>query len=95
MSGLPALHPPSHSGSRLQAQELVRDLAADLSRDRVVLDLKDIVVSAPSFLDEVVKGVLIERRAAQLDVLGASPRAAQLLQRAARNREAEDRLRIE
>ena len=72
--------PPSHSGFREQAQELVAGLASDLTRRSVLLDCAGLTVSSPSFLDEVVKQVLVQGKASVLDVHSASERTRALLE---------------
>lgn len=86
------LNPPSHAGSREQAQELVTELASDLTGHSVLLDCTGLMVSSPSFLDELIKQVLVMRNASVLDVHGASERTHTLLERAAENRNVADRL---
>lgn len=88
------LDPPSHSGSRDQAQKLLQPLPADLSGRPVILDCTRMDVSSPSFLDEMVKEVLVLRTAEVFEIEGASDRVQSLLQRAADNRGVSERLRI-
>jgi len=89
------LHPPAHAGSREQARALVAGLPDDLGGSVVALDCSELTVGSPSFLDEIVKEVLIVRKADLLDVISTSQRARTLLQRAAHNRNVVDRLRFE
>lgn len=86
---------PDHAGSRSLAQELTTDLAEDLSTEAVVLDCAEVVVATPSFLDEFVKQVLVERRASTLEAAHASARTADLLVRSATNRAVETRLSVD
>jgi len=88
------LNPPSHAGSREQVQELVAALDSDLTGRAVLLDCTGLMVSTPSFLDELVKQVLVLRSAGVLDAHGASERTRTLLERAAENRNVADRLRV-
>jgi len=88
------LNPPSHSGSREQAQKLVAGLATDLTGESVLLDCTGMTVSSPSFLDELVKQVLVQRKASVLDAYAASQRTRALLERAASNRNVAGRLRL-
>lgn len=88
------LAPPSHSGSRDQAQRLLQPLPTDLSGRPVVLDCTQMEVSSPSFLDEMVKEVLVLRAAEVFEIEGASDRVQSLLQRSADNRGVTERLRI-
>lgn len=85
---------PDHAGSRPQAQRLVEDLPADLSRKTIILDCSRVLVATPSFLDEIVKQVLLVRGADALEVRSAPSRASDLLERAAQNRGVADRLRL-
>lgn len=86
------LKTPEHAGMRDQAALLVEPLDLDLSGRSVMLDCSDAVVSTPSFLDEIVKQLFVERDASSLRVQGASLRARDLLIRAAENRGYRDRL---
>lgn len=83
---------PKHAGARDQAHDLARSLGDDLAGHEVVLECANSVVTTPSFLDEIVKQVLEERRADVLRITGASSRAQLLLERAAENRGFSDRL---
>lgn len=85
---------PDHAGSRDQVADLVRDLPRDLTSQSVQLDCSRLVVITPSFCDEVVKQVLVQRNAATLDVYDAIDRARDLLERSAQNRGVRDRLRV-
>jgi len=58
----------------------------------VVLDCTDLLVGTPSFLDEIVKQILVQRNARSLSVQGASTRAHDLLERSTENRNMRDRL---
>lgn len=66
----------------------------DLSGESVALDCAELAVSTPSFLDEIVKEILVVRRAQLLDVVDASDRVRVLLERAAANRGVSERLRV-
>jgi hypothetical protein len=85
---------PDHAGSRDQAADLARDLPRDLTSQSVQLDCSRLVVVTPSFCDEVVKQILVERNAATLDVHDASERARELLEQSAQNRGVRDRVRV-
>jgi len=84
---------PGHAGSRDQAIELVRPLAEDLTGQSVLVDCSNLVVGTPSFMDEIVKQILQQRRAETLEVSGGPARARQLLERSAENRGVRDRVR--
>ena len=85
---------PDHAGSRDQAQHLVSPLAEDLTGQTVVIDLSNLLVGTPSFMDEIVKQVLEQRNASKLEATGATERAQELLERAAENRGVRDRLHV-
>jgi len=85
---------PDHAGSRDQAKALADALPADLEGETVLLDCSALVVGAPSFLDEMVKQILVLRNASALEVTGAPERARDLLERAAQNRSVRERLRV-
>lgn len=86
---------PEHAGSREQADELAGTLPLALDTDTVTLDCSVVVVATPSFLDEIVKQVLVVRNAATLEVVGGPARPRELVERAARNREVHDRVRVD
>ena len=86
------IQPPEHAGLRDQAQDLAKPLGSDLSGNEVVLDCDKLLIGAPSFLDEIVKQILLERGADLLIVHGATERVHKLLERAAENRGSRDRL---
>lgn len=83
---------PPHAGARGQARELADVLGPDLAGQDVVLDCTDLLVGTPSFLDEVVKQILVVRNARTLSVQMASARVHELLERSAENRGLRDRL---
>lgn len=83
---------PEHAGARDQARDLTDALALDLADEDVILDCTNLVVGTPSFLDEIVKQVLVQRGARSLSVVMPSERVHLLLERSAQNRGARDRL---
>ena len=85
---------PPRSGSREQARELVRDLPEDLRDSEVVVDCGGVFVATPSFIDEVVKIVLVEREATLLRLLNAPERTASYALRAADARDVAQRLDV-
>ncbi len=86
------LEAPDHAGLRPQASELASQLPDDLTGQAVALDCSNLVVGSPSFFDEIVKQILVERHAATLDVVHASSRAQEHLERSATNRGVRARL---
>jgi hypothetical protein len=85
---------PDHAGSRDQARTLAVSLPESLEGETVLLDCSELVVGAPSFFDEMIKQVLVLRRADALEISGARDRARDLLERAAQNRSVRERLRV-
>lgn len=88
------VEPPEHAGSREQARELLGALDRDLSAADVLVDCSSVIVGTPSFLDELVKQLLVIRNARIIDLVGAPDRVRELVERAATNREVVDRIRI-
>jgi hypothetical protein len=88
------LTPSGHSGSREQAQELAAPLGNDLSDQTVTVDCGPLLVSSPSFFDELIKQVLIQRRARTLVIENAAHRLRNHAERSASNRGVADRLMI-
>lgn len=83
---------PEHAGARDQARSLAAALGPDLVDEDVILDCTNLLVGTPSFLDEIVKQILVQRGARTLSVVMPSDRVHLLLERAAENRGARDRL---
>jgi hypothetical protein len=83
---------PAHAVARDQARDLTSALPSDLADQDVVLDCADLLVGTPSFMDEIVKEVLVIRGARSLSVQMASPRVQHLLERSAENRGLRSRL---
>jgi hypothetical protein len=63
---------PKLLSSRHQARELTATLADDLSDTVVLVDCSALQASTPSFVDELVKAVLVDRRGHRL-VIKALP----------------------
>ncbi|HWC43679.1 MAG TPA: hypothetical protein VHK02_16960 [Actinomycetota bacterium] len=85
---------PKLVSSRDQARELTASLPDDLSGTVVLVDCRALQASTPSFVDELVKAVLVDRRGSRLVVKGAPERTVELARRAAQNRGVGDRLEI-
>jgi hypothetical protein len=83
---------PKLMSSRHQARELTASLAEDLSGSMVLVDCTALQASTPSFVDELVKAVLVDRRGDRLIIKGAPERTVELARRAAQNRGVIDRL---
>jgi hypothetical protein len=86
---------PKLVSSREQARDLTANLPADLSEVAVLLDCSALQASTPSFVDELIKAVLVERKAAQLVLRHAPDRTVELAQRAAGNHGVAERLKAE
>ena len=78
---------PRLVSSRHQARELTSSLASDLSGSVVRVDCTALQASTPSFVDELVKAVLVDRRGDRLTIKGTPGRTVELARRAAQNRE--------
>jgi len=92
---MPTLNAPKLVSSRDQARELTAELPADLEGTAVVVNCSALRASTPSFVDELVKVCLVERRAKSLVLVNAPGRTAELARRASRNRNVADRLEID
>ena len=91
-STMSTLIAPKLVSSRDQARELTAGLADDLSDTVVLVDCSALQASTPSFVDELVKAVLVDRQADRLVIKGAPERTVELARRAAQNRGVADRL---
>lgn len=83
---------PSHAGSRSQAREMFSAHAAPLGI--VLVDCSHQIVGTPSFLDELIRIVLVDREALGLLLDNASERIKTNAERCARNRGVQDRLQV-
>jgi hypothetical protein len=83
---------PRLVSSRDQARELTASLPSDLSGTVVMVDCTALQASTPSFVDELVKAVLVDRQGARMIIKGAPERTVELARRAAQNRGVVDRL---
>lgn len=88
------VHAPVKSRSREQAQELASVLPSRLTDADVLLDCRGTAIATPSFTDEILKQILIERDAHSLEVINAPNRFAELLVRAGARLGIDDRLRV-
>ena len=79
-------------GTRPQATALTAALPEDLTGAVVLVDLRATKAAAPSFVDQLVRELLVERRAARVVLGGANPRIAALATRAAGKHDRADRL---
>jgi hypothetical protein len=92
---MPTLTAPKLVSSRAQAQELTAGLPEELSTTTVVVDCSALQASTPSFVDELIRLVLSERKATQLTLQNAPERTIELARRAAEIHGVLDRLQIE
>jgi hypothetical protein len=77
------LEAPPLLSSRRQARELLSSLPEQLQGGAVYLDCSELRSAAPSFIDEMIVTVLLERNADQLVFLGAPERAIEFACKAA------------
>ena len=59
-----------------------------------MLDCAQLKISTPSFLDECVKLVLVERNADALDLIDATERTQQQIERSANNRKVSTKVHV-
>lgn len=85
---------PIFAGSRVQARQMAEELPLDLSEVFVAMDCQGLEVSTPSFMDELIKVVLVERGARGLLLENGRDRTRVIAQRCAQNRGVEDRLQV-
>lgn len=86
---------PTGVGTR----ELVRTwldgaLDRNLSGISVSVDCHQLRAASPSFVDELIQIVVVERNASRVEFLRATPRTADLIRRSAVNRRLEDRVDV-
>jgi hypothetical protein len=67
-----SLEAPVLAGSRPRAQQILKDLPGDLSKAVVELHCESLIAAAASFADEIVRSILVDRRALRLVVTGVS-----------------------
>jgi hypothetical protein len=78
---------PRLVGSRESADQLLGSLPRGTPYARLVLNCRELLAASPSFADEVVKLVLVEGRASELVVLGASDEFAEYIKQSAEARD--------
>lgn len=83
---------PEYVSTREMAQECLLSLPGDLSGKVVVLDCGRVEVSTPSFFDEAVKEILVNRHASSIELLATSERARTQALRSAENRDVADKI---
>jgi hypothetical protein len=88
-----SLKTPQNVGTRDLVREwLVRDAPAELAGRIVEVDCSPLRAPTPSFLDEMLKILVIERGAARVELRRASDRARALAARSAQNRRISGRI---
>lgn len=86
---------PRVVGTRPAVAPFLADVPTDLRGEKVVLDSRALLSGTPSFADEMVKAVLVDRGADELVVLGASTDFASDVTVSARDHGVLDRVRLE
>ncbi len=88
-----SLRTPQNVGTRDLVREwLLRDAPTDLSGRLVEVDCSPLRAPTPSFLDEMLKVLVLERYASRVELRHASDRAKALATRSAQNRRIDARL---
>lgn len=88
------LQAPVKSRSREQAHAVTSQLPRTLAGADVLLDCRGTAIVTPSFTDELLKQILIERNARCLKVTNAPQRFAHLLLRASKRLKVDDRIDV-
>ena len=90
-----AIELPERTSNRAEATALVERAVGDRTIATLSVDASRLVLSAPSFLDQLVKDALVTKGVRHLVVVSAPPRAQRFLAAAAGRRQVESRLRFE
>jgi hypothetical protein len=69
---------PVRMGRRAQAKELLSDLPADLTTAMVEVRFPDDAFPTTSFVDELVRSILVDRKAQALTLVNANRRASEI-----------------
>ena len=94
MAAEPTVVLPERAGTREQAEKLVAGLPSNLAGVKVIVDGREMAASAPSYMDELVKQVLVIRGAGNLTLLDVGHRAAGYATASAQRRMVSERLTI-
>jgi hypothetical protein len=86
---------PRVVGTRPAVAPFLADVPAELHGEKVVLDSRALLSGTPSFADEMVKAVLVDRGADELIVVGANSDFASDLTDSARDHGVLDRVHLE
>lgn len=85
---------PRVVGTRPAVAPFLTDVPTDLRGQQVVLDSRALLSGTPSFADEMVRAVLVDRAADELVVLGATSDFASDLTASARDHGVLDRVHL-
>lgn len=88
------MRPPQLVGSRQQARSLFEEPIHNLHGSIVILNCSRLEVATPSFMDEVIRVVLVESLASKLVLESPTRRIADYAERSATLRVVSDRLSI-
>jgi hypothetical protein len=83
---------PALAGSRPAAAAVLAGLPADLSGDEVAVLCRDLLTGSPSFADELVRQLTVERNAGRLVLVGADGTFERYVRDAARSHAVTDRV---
>ncbi|MCW2609983.1 MAG: hypothetical protein QOC93_1447 [Actinomycetota bacterium] len=89
------IHPvtlPPLAGSRPAAAALLAGLPADLSGDEVAVLCRDLLTGSPSFADELVRQLAVERNAGRVVLVGAEDAFERYVRDAARDHAVAERV---
>jgi hypothetical protein len=85
---------PERAGTRSEVRNLLASLPEDLTDAQVRVDGAVMAATAPSFIDELVKQVLVERNAGTLLIVNLTDRPAGYALASAQRRGVDTRLTI-
>ena len=83
---------PPLAGSRPAAAELLSGLPEDLAGEQVSVLARDLLSGSPSFADELVRQLTVERHAESVVVVGAEPTFEGYVRNAAQTHGVADRV---
>jgi hypothetical protein len=83
---------PPLAGSRPAAALLLAALPANLTGQHVAVLGRQLLSGSPSFADELIRQLTVERNAAQVEVIGAEPTFEEYVREAARIHAVADRV---
>jgi hypothetical protein len=83
---------PALAGSRPAAAELLSGLPADLSGSEIAVLCRDLLTGSPSFADELVRQLAVERSAGRVLLVGADETFERYVRDAARSHAVAERV---